>query len=359
MRKEKEIIDFDRSKIYQKLDYKAEPIDYKLDIPWRVQQQIAETNGKHYRSIVGKLTTYPSYELAVKKVTGDKIMLDIGTGWGRWLAAGSEKGYIPIGLDLRLEFCQTANKVMRNRNIKGYTVVGDLENLPFRDNIFDLVWSFSVIQHTHKKRLIHCLSHINRILNSKGFTKLEFPNKNGLRNRLKYVERSEQLKDDYNNWYARYYTPKEYQNIFHEYLDNYSFENHSFFGIGVLKEDLKYVSFKNKCFSALSLLFSSFTRIIPPLKHLSDSIYITATKKEIVPIDDNKNIHTFLQSHNASPGNNLNIVPLLRCPISGKTLKVSNDQNKLISSEAGVYYPVVDKIPILIKSEAVALNNIS
>src|SRR5690606_32321540 len=125
-------------------------------------------NGIHYIDRIGKLKRYPIYEVPVPTVTGNKLMLDIGCGWGRWLVAGHNKGYIPIGIDLRLEFCETARQVLNDLNKSGYTVVADLENIPFRDNIFDLIWSFSVIQHTHINRLTNCLSHINRIIKSDG-----------------------------------------------------------------------------------------------------------------------------------------------------------------------------------------------
>src|SRR5688572_17088112 len=172
MKESDEIIEFNRSKIYEKLEIMPEPGDYSSMIPWVVQNQIAATNGFHYLDRVGKLKEYPVYSLPVKKVTGQKLMLDIGSGWGRWLIAGANKGYLPIGLDIRLEFCETALKVIKQSNKAGYVTVGDLENIPSKNSIFDLVWSFSVIQHTHYKRLVNCLEGINRILKDDGFTLL-------------------------------------------------------------------------------------------------------------------------------------------------------------------------------------------
>src|SRR5882762_3164591 len=133
---------FDRDKIYERLDYAPAPEGYSSEISWIVQQQIAATNGVHYIDRIGKLKTYPVYELPVRPVGGNKLMLDIGCGWGRWLAAGDNKGYIPIGIDLRLEFCRTARNVLKDMGRNGYTVVADLENLPFQNNMFDLIWSF-------------------------------------------------------------------------------------------------------------------------------------------------------------------------------------------------------------------------
>jgi len=251
MQPDKEI-EFNRSKIYEKLDYEKEPPGYNKDVPWIVQQQIGATNGLHYIERIGKLNSYPVYELPVKKVDNG-LMLDIGNGWGRWLVAGANKGYIPIGIDIRLEFCMTARETLRKFNKNGYSLVGDLKDLPFKSGIFDLVWSFSVIQHTHRLRLMSCLEHIHRILRKEGYACLEFPNKNGFRNRLGPVRMYESEKNDYNSWCVRYYTVSEYEEMFRSIFGNYSFSTHSFLGIGILKEDLKYVSLKNKIICASSL----------------------------------------------------------------------------------------------------------
>ncbi len=137
-------------------------------------------------------------------------------------------------------------------------MVADLKALPFKNDVFDLVWSFSVIQHTHRERLISCLGHIQRILKKDGYAFLEFPNKNGIRNRIGPARKYESDKNDYNSWCVRYYTVAEYKEIFQDIFDNFSFSTHSFLGIGVLKEDLKYVSLKNKIMCSASLAGTAF-----------------------------------------------------------------------------------------------------
>src|SRR5690349_5246700 len=102
MQNENEVIAFNRSKIYEKLEYKSPPAGYDSKIPWIVQQQIAATNGFHYLDRIGKLKDYPVYRLPVPEVRDNGLMLDIGCGWGRWLVAGSRRGFIPIGIDIRL-----------------------------------------------------------------------------------------------------------------------------------------------------------------------------------------------------------------------------------------------------------------
>lgn len=266
-------IKFERSKIYEKLDYKPQPLEYKGKLPWTIQQQIAGTNGIQYIDRIGKMKDYPVYELPVNKVE-DGIMLDIGCGWGRWLVAANKKGYIPIGIDLRLEFCKTSLETIKNNGINGYIIAADLKELPFKEGIFDLVWSFSVIQHTHKERLLNCLTHIERILKGGAFTKLEFPNKDGFRNKRGRANSSFNLSDDYDSWDVRYYSIDDYRNYFLKIFNDFNYTVHSFLGLGVLKEDLKYVSIKNKILCAISLAFTNLSKVIKPMGKVADSIYI-------------------------------------------------------------------------------------
>ena len=348
-----EIEKFNRQKIYEKLEYTPKPKSYAGKLPWIVQQQIAATNGKHYTDKVGKLMDYPIYELPVSGVEKG-LMLDIGSGWGRWLVAGANKGYIPIGVDIRLEFCEAALTSLNALGKTGYVLVGDLKNLPFKSDIFDLVWSFSVIQHTHKKRLLNCLEHINRIIKMDGYTLLEFPNKYGIKNRFGNVQATEAEKDDYNSWEVRYYSIDEYREIFEKIFRNFQYKNHSLIGIGILKDDLKYVSFKNKILSGISLFGSMLTNIIPGLTKISDSIYIKAYKDKNTSEEGTSinSIQLFNASHNLDPSNNLNLIHILRCPVSGGDLTISEDRKKIISQNASLTYPVINNIPILIAGEA-------
>lgn len=83
MQDSNEIISKNREKIYEKLDYLPQPLNYDSNIPWVVQQQISATNGIHYGDRIGKLKNYPIYELPVPQSAGDELFLDIGCGWGR------------------------------------------------------------------------------------------------------------------------------------------------------------------------------------------------------------------------------------------------------------------------------------
>lgn len=350
--------EFDRSKIYERLEYAPQPEDYKGPIPWLVQQQVSATNGIHYADEIGHLTEYPIPPIPIEDAgSPGKMLLDIGCGWGRWLVAGGRKGYIPVGMDLRLEFCETSLLSLRDNGIQGYAVVGDLREPPFHDEVFHAVWSFSVIQHTHRDRLTSCLRHIRRMLTPGGFAKLEFPNRDGIRNRLGPARIHDRYADDYNSWCVRYYTIREYRRIFTDIFGEFSFTNHSFLGIGILPNDLQYVrKLKSRVLIGLSLSLSWLADRLPLLKYISDSVYIRVGKKGTTDTSTSSMaIDRFLEGHSARNYDNLNIVPMLQCPISRGDLVLSEDRCFLISAKAGMKYPVVNGIPILIRSEAVAL----
>jgi uncharacterized protein YbaR (Trm112 family)/ubiquinone/menaquinone biosynthesis C-methylase UbiE len=345
---------FEHGKIFENLQYVKQPKDYQGKIPWTVQQQIAATNGVHYKRVIGHLKEYPIPSIPLPGADGNQLMLDIGNGWGRWLVAAGKKHYIPVGIDLRLEFCQTSRKVLQDHGLQGYTVVADLKRLPFLSNIFDVVWSFGVIQHTHLMRFIGCLEDIQRILKpGSGFCYLEFPNKNGLFNHFVRVSKYEKTRNEYNSWDVRYYSIKEYKDIFMNYFDNFQYFNHSALGIGVLPGDLKFATgVKNKLGILVSRSLSRIFEWLTPLKAISDSVYISCKKSCGTAGMDWWGIGNFMRAHQQLPSCNLNIVHLLACPVTHSKLVLSEDRTELISPAAHLAYPISDDIPIMVPSEA-------
>ena len=341
-----------RERIYERLDTRPQPAQYAGKIPWIVQQQIAATNGIHFLNTIGTLSEYPIPEIPVPHASkSGELLLDIGNGWGRWLVAAANKDYIPVGIDIRLEFCETARKVLEANGKNGYSVVADLQNLPFLNNVFNVVWSFSVIQHTHLDRFTRCLSHVERILADNAYCYLEFPNRNGIRNR--FGPASKPNSSDFDSWDVRYYTPMEYEKIFRVFFDNYKYYNHSVLGIGILPGDAKYAKgLKNKAIIGASRALSNLAELIPPMKSIADSIYIKSVKHGVADNISADAKKTFQASHVLNPADNLNIVHLLRCPVSGEAVQLSDDRTEVISRFARLAYPVKNNIPIMIASEA-------
>lgn len=54
---------------------------------------------------------------------------------------------------------------------------------------------------------------------------------------------------------------------------------------------------------------------------------------------------------------NSELLKILVCPVSKKSLKYDKENNELISEEAGLAYPISDGIPILLVDKARKIKN--
>ncbi|HEV3251565.1 MAG TPA: Trm112 family protein, partial [Puia sp.] len=66
---------------------------------------------------------------------------------------------------------------------------------------------------------------------------------------------------------------------------------------------------------------------------------------------DQSSLNDFFKNHSEKQ-DNLNIVPLLCCPISKGDLTLTQDKNYLVSATAGRKFPIINKIPLLISSQS-------
>ena len=102
-------------------------------------------------------------------------ILDLGCGTGKngvHLSSKFKKTTL-VNFDLSENMLEQARKKVITSTINypdkstNFHVCGDMENIPFRDSLFDLVWSSSAIQWTDNLPIV--LKHIKRILKPNGF----------------------------------------------------------------------------------------------------------------------------------------------------------------------------------------------
>src|SRR5207249_975449 len=137
-----------------------------------VQAAVAETNGRLYRPLVNRLRRYPIPACPLPRRAG-ALLLDVGCGWGRWMVSAGRNGYVPVGVDVKLDALAAARRVLAEHGLRGHVVVADLGRLPFRPGVFDAAFSYSAIQHADRARARQCVEEIHRVLGDGGSCMLE------------------------------------------------------------------------------------------------------------------------------------------------------------------------------------------
>lgn len=95
----------------------------------------------------------------------DKRILEIGCGVGTDLRQFARVGEV-TGIELSEESIRLAKKGFELFGYQGSFLIGDGENLGFKDNSFDLVYSFGVLHHTPNTQ--KAIDEIYRLLKPNG-----------------------------------------------------------------------------------------------------------------------------------------------------------------------------------------------
>ena len=141
-----------------------------------VRKSIVKTHGNLYRR--ARLTRYPIPTFPLDPGEG-RSLLDLGSNWGRWTIAASRAGYRATGIDPSRKAVAAARRVAEQLGVEAEYVVGDARELPFPDSAFDVVFSYSVLQHLPKDDVRVVAGEIGRVLRPGGTAWIEMPNAHG------------------------------------------------------------------------------------------------------------------------------------------------------------------------------------
>jgi SAM-dependent methyltransferase len=309
-----------------------------------VQRRVARTNGNLYRPLVDKLRRYPIPAWPAGMPSSRLApLLDIGCGWGRWLVSAGRAGYLPVGIDVNVDALRAARRVLSQHGLRGYFVAADLRSLPFAGGIFEKVFSYSVLQHAQRERVMWCVREVLRVLKPGGSCSLEFPVRHGLTNWRHRKDRAGE--NDPESWCVRYYSQRQLRAMFDRVFGNLQIEPNCFFGTGVQKNDFDLLPWKYKPVVAASEVLKAAARVMKPVGWFSDSVFVESVKPgESVWGEARAPVSVPLPE----PGNNLAILPWLRCPVTKGVLDYECASHTLISRRAGLRYRIEDDIPVLI-----------
>lgn len=162
-----------------------------------------------------KLPKFPD-----KKYIKNKVILDIGCGYGRTLIPLAKlKPRIAYGLDISQEMLRHCAEYSKENNVKLKLINASLPKLPFENKSIDLIFSSSVLLHLPKSDIPMLLKEIKRVLKPLGKYILEssFPNSlsiNGASNWFPSLWKSKLLNLNIEPGMPKHYSLKELKSIF-------------------------------------------------------------------------------------------------------------------------------------------------
>ncbi len=239
-----------------------------------VSQMIAATSGNLYRHLVGSLPRYPIPDFRLKN-GGGRLLLDIGCNWGRWSFAAAKEGFVPVGIDPQLGAVLAARRVAGQLGVKAHFVCGDARHLPFRREVFDVVYSYSVLQHLARAEVATVLDSAAACMTAGGTLLAQMPNQSGVRNLMQQARRGLREAGDFE---VRYWRLAELRRMFERHIGPVALAVDCFFGIGLQAADVDLMRPGGRCLVVLSEFLRKSAERLPLLLRLADSVFVQARK---------------------------------------------------------------------------------
>jgi SAM-dependent methyltransferase len=239
-----------------------------------VQGMIAATNGNLYNHLRFNLKSYPIPELRLPRSEG-KVFLELGCNWGRWCLSASKQGFLAVGIDPSFHGVWAAQRVAKELGVRALYIVADARRLPFREGSIDVVFSYSVLQHFAKDNVTKALIQIARVLKDHGQCVIQLPNKYGLVNLLRQMQRGAKEGKDFE---VRYWSPSEILAAFSKCVGPAELTVDGFFSLNAQTSDRNLLTPSGRVIVSCSDALRKLEGYFHPLMNLADSLYVKAFK---------------------------------------------------------------------------------
>ena len=236
---------------------------------------IAHTNGTLYKHLVGRLPAYPIPEIDLPE-GNDGYFLDVGCSWGRWSMAAARKGYLPVGIDPSLGAVMAGRRAARRLGLDIKWVVGDARYLPFKDSVFDVVYSYSVLQHFRLEDLKAALGETRRILKPNGCVQIQLANQYGIRSLYHQMRRGFRAPRGFE---VRYLKPKTIKALFSQSDYRTEIRSDCYFGLGLQKSDSYLMPLWKRVLLLGSELLKKMSHRLTALRLVADSVFLIASPR--------------------------------------------------------------------------------
>ena len=239
-----------------------------------VQSAIAASCGNLYKHMVERATEYPIPEIRLPEGHGQRF-LELGCSWGRWCVSATRRGYTVVGVDPSLEGVLAAKRVAKTLGVEAEYIVADARHLPFPDRSFDVVFSYSVLQHFAKDDVRTTLAEAGRVLRPGGTALIQVANRFGVRslyNRLRRGSKAEETFD------VRYWTPHELEETFAGLIGPAEIEVDGFFSLNAQRTDVRLLRRDGRALVYTSDALRRIARMVRPLTYVADSLYVRSKR---------------------------------------------------------------------------------
>jgi len=237
-----------------------------------VRRFLVKTHGNLYRDV--ELTRYPIPDFPLVAGEG-KELLDLGSNWGRWTISAARAGYRATGLDPKVKAIAAARRVADQLEVAAEYVVGDARELPFADGSFDVVHSYSVLQHLPKADVRRVAAEIRRVLRPGGLAWIEMPNARGP---LNLTRRARRGFTEGSGAEVRYWTRWELRTTFGE-IGPVELLADGFLTINPQVGDLDLLRARHRAIVRLSERLRRTSKRAPFLVWLADSLIVRAVRR--------------------------------------------------------------------------------
>ncbi|MEE3719028.1 methyltransferase domain-containing protein [Tumidithrix elongata RA019] len=233
---------------------------------------IGATSGYMYTEQIGKLKTLPIPNIRIPEGNG-QVLLDIGCNWGRWSIAAARAGYKVIGIDPSLGAVLAAKRLARDMGLDAEFIVADALQLPFASNTFDVVFSYSVLQHFSPENAIIAIQQAASVSKPNAKLLVQMPNCFGIR--CLYHQFRRFFREPH-RFEVRYYSPWMLKQMFSSNYGTSYLTVDGFFGLGIQASDRPMLPRSKQLIIDASEFLRRMSKLIPPLTFCADSVYVHA-----------------------------------------------------------------------------------
>jgi SAM-dependent methyltransferase/uncharacterized protein YbaR (Trm112 family) len=235
-----------------------------------VSYLVMATNGIAYEAMMGQLDHYPIPKIPLPPANGAKL-LDIGCSWGRWCASAARLGYRTHGIDPSLAAVLAARRMFRQLDLEGEFVCGDGRSLPFPDASFDVVYSYSVLQHFSDENADAAWSEIGRVLKPNGVALVQMANALGIRSMSHQVRRGFRRPQVFE---VRYRRPRQLIEFGRRHVGPTDLMVDCFLGLGLQESDKHLFRGSARAAVGISESLKRLARFFSPLIWVADSVFV-------------------------------------------------------------------------------------